>query len=64
MYRAAVQEQRRVGTAWASPRAVSCTACIPSPDVRALLTRRNLYNNNLIGTLPAEWSALTALTYL
>jgi hypothetical protein len=53
-----------VGTAWASPRPVSCKACISPPDVRALPTCRQLHNNNLIGTLPTEWSALTALTTL
>jgi hypothetical protein len=53
-----------VGTAWASPQAVSCKACIPSPDVRALPTCRQLYDNNLSGTLPTNWSALTAVTTL
>jgi hypothetical protein len=61
---AVVEQSWAVGTAWASPGAVSCKACIPPPDVRAMPTCRNLRSNNLSGTLPTEWSALTALTYL
>jgi hypothetical protein len=64
MCKAAVVEQSWVGAAWASPGAVLCKACIPPPDVRALPTCRQLYDNNLSGTLPTEWSALTALTSL
>jgi hypothetical protein len=44
--------------------AVSCKACIPPPDVRALPTCRWLYNHMPSGTLPKEWSALTSLIYL
>jgi hypothetical protein len=64
MHRAAVVGQSCVGTAWASPRAVSCKACIPPPDVRALPTCRYLHNNKLSGTLPTEWSAMSALDTL
>jgi hypothetical protein len=64
VHRAAVVGHSCVGTAWASPRAVSCKACIPPPDVRALPTCRWLYKNQLSGTLPKEWSALTALSGL
>jgi hypothetical protein len=64
MCRAAVGEQRWVGAAWASPGAVLCKACNPPPDVHARPTCRSLWGNNLKGTLPTEWSALTALTYL
>jgi hypothetical protein len=39
-------------------------ACRCPSDVRGLPTCRSLGNNNLSGTLPKEWSAMSALRFL
>jgi hypothetical protein len=64
MHRAAVVKQSWVGMSSALAQAVLCKACIPPPDVHTVPTCRGLNSNNLSGTLPKEWSAMTALERL
>jgi hypothetical protein len=64
MLDASLVMQSWVGICWTAALFVLFEACRCPSDVRGPPTCRDLSGNNLSGTLPKEWSAMTSLTGL